>query len=75
MTQSDPFCTSIITSNLITRAHYDDIIIKNGNCFLKEEPLLADVSAMMSSELRRYCNIFSFFKLFYPHVPTGSRTA
>ena len=29
--------------------------------FLKEEYLLADVSAMMSSELRRYCNNFFNF--------------
>ena len=31
MTQSDPFCTSIITSNKITRANSEDIIIKNGD--------------------------------------------
>ena len=28
---------------------------------LKEEHLLADVSAMMSSELRRHCNHYSIF--------------
>ena len=31
LTQSNPFYTSIISSNQITRAHYDDIIIKNGH--------------------------------------------
>ena len=30
--------------------------------FLKEEHLLVDVSAMMSSELRRHCTPISFFK-------------
>ena len=32
LTQYNPFCTSIITSNQITRAHSDYIIIKNGHC-------------------------------------------
>ena len=29
-TPNNPFCTSIITSNQITREYSDDIIIKNG---------------------------------------------
>ena len=33
LTQSSPFCTSIISSNQITRAHYDNIIINNGHCY------------------------------------------
>ena len=33
--------------------------------FIKEEHLLADVSAMMSSELLRYRNNFFIFKTFY----------
>ena len=32
LTQSNPFCTSIISSNQITRAHNDNIIINNGHC-------------------------------------------
>ena len=32
LTQSNPFCTSIISFNQIIRAHSDDIIIKNGHC-------------------------------------------
>ena len=44
-----------------------------------EEHQLADVSAMMSSELRRHCNKFSFIyihtlKIFTLRVPTASRT-
>ena len=31
LTQSNPFCTSIISSNQNTRAHSDNIIIKNGH--------------------------------------------
>ena len=31
LTQSNPFCTSIISSNQITRAHSDNIIIKNSH--------------------------------------------
>ena len=30
LTQYNPFCTPIISSNRITRAHYDNMIIKNG---------------------------------------------
>ena len=60
MTQYDPFCTSIVTSNQITREHYYNIIIKK-IIFLKEEHLLADLGAMMSSELRRYFNNFCVF--------------
>ena len=42
---------------------------------LKEEHLLA-VSAMMSSQLRRHCNIFCVFYFFFTrHIPTGPRTA
>ena len=29
LTRSNPFCTSILSSNQIARVHYDDIIIKN----------------------------------------------
>ena len=43
---------------------------------IKEEHLLADVSATMSSELRRHCNhFFIFFKALTRRVLTGSRTA
>ena len=45
---------------------------------LKEEHLLPDVSAMMSSELRRYCNRFSFFLSFlwdvFPQLPVQPGT-
>ena len=64
MTQSDPFCTSIITPSQITRAYYNDTIIKN-RYFLKEEHILAYVSSMMISELQRHCNHFSFKKMFF----------
>ena len=60
LTQYNPFFTSIISSDQITRAHYDDIIINNGHCS-KEEHTLADVSTMMISELRHYCNHYFFF--------------
>ena len=33
LTQSNPFCTSIISSYQTIRAHSDDIIIKNGHCY------------------------------------------
>ena len=32
LNQPNHFCSSIISSNNITREHYDDIIIKNGHC-------------------------------------------
>ena len=32
LTQSNPFCTYIISSNQINRAHSDNIIINNGHC-------------------------------------------
>ena len=32
LTQTNPTFTSFISSNQITRAHYEDIIIKNGHC-------------------------------------------
>ena len=48
LTQSNPFCASIISSNQIIMAHSGDIVIKNG-LYLKEEHLLADVNVMMSS--------------------------
>ena len=45
--------------------------------FLKVEHLLADLSAMMSSELRHHCTHISLLKkkLFLRRVPTASRTA
>ena len=42
--------------------------------FLKEEHLLADVRAMMSSDLQRHCTHILFLKLFSRRVPTASRT-
>ena len=60
LTQSNPLCTSIISSNQITRAHPNDIIIKNVH-FLIEEHMLADLSSMMSSELRHHCTHISLF--------------
>ena len=40
LTQSNPFCTSIISSFHITRAHYDDIIVgiqeKSTECLIKK---------------------------------------
>ena len=39
---------------------------------LKDEHLLADLSAMMSLELRRHFNYLK--SLFTPHVPTAYRT-
>ena len=32
-TQCNPFCTSIISSNQITRANADNIVINNGRCY------------------------------------------
>ena len=54
LTQSNPFCTYIISSNQINRAHSDNIIINNGHCSHRGN-FVADVSAMMSLELRRHC--------------------
>ena len=43
---------------------------------LKEEHMLADVSSMMSSQLRRHCNIFlRLFIFLTQRVPTGPCTA
>ena len=43
----------------------------------KVKDMLADVSAMMSSELRRHCNHFFIIilKIFTRRVPTAPRTA
>ena len=73
MTQSNPFCTYIISSNQISRAHSDNIIIKNGLC----------------SHRRRLGRLFNyhdefiivtslypyfFFKLFLWPIPAASCT-
>ena len=76
LTQSNPFCTSIISSYQITRGHILTTSSSRMGIVLKEEHMLADVSATMSSELRRHCNhYFIFLKLFTRRVPIASRTA
>ena len=78
LNQSNPFCTYIISSNQITRAHSDDTIINNGH-FSHRKNCVAYVSDMMSSEL--WCNFTpisllfkSYFCDWFPQLPVQPRT-
>ena len=59
MTQSNPFCNSIISSYHITKSHYDDIIIKNGRC---------------SDVIVTFISFLSYLRGVFPQLPVHPST-
>ena len=78
LTQSNPFCTSIISSNQITMAHSDDITIKNCYCYQRRKFV---VLCKCYDEFRTATLMYPYFFFFkiwfhdmFPQLPVQPST-